>query len=187
MSNIPAIYAWITKIQDQPKLIMEGLKLVGVREYPGTAQNNPIIMKMADELTIPRSMYPNDETAWCALAMNWLCFKTGKPLSYTNAKKDKYDLLRAESFIYWGVESPLPMFGDVCVFKRPGGSHVGLYCAQDETHYHILGGNQGNAYGFARLEKTRLVRAQRFYAVGPPASVQPYLVGPDGTISKNEA
>lgn len=182
----PPVYAWIQKIVDPPKMIAEALKLVGIREYPGTASNNPIIMNMASDIGV-KDIYPNDEVAWCAVAMNWICLKTGKPLSYTSGKKINYDLLRARNFIYWGDASAIPMFGDILVFDRPGGFHVGLYVGEDETHYHVLGGNQGNAYGFARLEKKRLIASRRYYKTGAPTSVKQIIVAPNGFTSTNEA
>lgn len=183
----PQLYAWIKAVPDAPKMIAEGIKLVGIREYPGHAANNPIIMNMADDLAIPRDIYPDDETAWCGLAQNWLCLKCDKPLSYVSGKKIKYDLVRAKNFQYWGSPSALAMFGDVLVFDRPGGFHVGMYVGEDETHYHVMGGNQGNAYGFVRMERRRLIASRRFYATAAPASVKQIILAPNGIISTNES
>lgn len=182
----PEFYKWILDEKDPPKLIAESIKLVGIREYPGKAVNNPIIMNMAKDLDIPAAIYPNDETAWCALDLNWLCFKTGKPLSYTTAKKDKYDLLRANSFMTWGIESVIPMFGDIVIFSREDGFHVGILIGEDLTHYHVLGGNQGNGHGFVRIEKGRLVACRRFYKILAPHSVRQITLSPLGPISRNE-
>lgn len=183
MSKIPEHYQWILNIADSPKMIQEALKLVGIQEYPGKMSNNPLIMGMAKDLAIPASLYPNDETAWCALSHSWICFKTGKPLPLSGSG---VDLLRARSFLKWGVVAPVPMFGDTLVFNRPGGYHVGIYAAEDITHYHVLGGNQANSYGFTRLDKKRLVGARRYYSIAAPASVRVYTVSPVGQISNNE-
>lgn len=184
--SIPAQYSWLANIPNRPKMIDVGISLLGIKELPGKATNNPIIMNMAKELGIPASVFPNDETPWCAVAQNYVCLKAGKPLSYTSAKKDVYDLLRARSFSTWGNDQAIAMFGDTIVFKRPGGFHVGLYVAEDMTCYHTMGGNQGNSYSIIRIEKNRAIDIRRFYSIAPPASVRQYMVSPEGKISMNE-
>lgn len=178
---LPALYRWVEEIPNLPKMIAEAIKLVGIKEYPGKARNNPTIMAMASDLRIA-SIYPNDETAWCALVQSWLCWKTGKPMPGKN-----YALLRAFSFTTWGVDARIPMFGDTMVFDRDGGYHVGFYIGEDETHYHIMGGNQRNSYSIMRLEKERRIACRRYYSIAPPACVKPVKLAPNGVVSINEA
>lgn len=87
------------------------------------------------------------------------------------------------------------MLGDICTFDRKDpktgksiGGHVGLYIAEDDTAYHIGGGNTSDMVKIARLEKTRLVAAVRpIFKIGQPASVKRYFVQPTGSLSTNEA
>lgn len=178
---IPDLYKWVESVSNQPKMVAEAIKLIGIKEYPGIAHNNPVIMSMAAELGIVK-LYPNDETPWCAVVHNWICLKTEKPLSGKG-----YDLLRAKSFMSWGEHSTIPMYGDTGVFKRDGGHHVGIILAEDLTHYHVAGGNQRNSYSIMRLEKGRIVACRRLYKTGPPSSVKQIIVAPNGVISNNEA
>ncbi len=53
--------------------------------------------------------------------------------------------LWALSWSNWGNPVSEPMLGDILTFKRTGGGHVGIYVGEDLTHYHVLGGNQGNS------------------------------------------
>jgi uncharacterized protein (TIGR02594 family) len=186
MSNIPAAYKWVANVPNLPKMVALGLTIIGIKEYPGTGKNNPLIMGMAKDLNLASSIYPNDETAWCALAQSWLCLRTGKPLPGSGKG---YDLVRAHTFLTWGNSVPVPMFGDILVFGRKNGDHVGMYIAEDLTHYHIMGGNESNSYWIMRLEKDRLELegARRYYSIAPPASVRQYIVAPTGEISLNEA
>jgi len=179
MSNIPAPYQWVEKVPALPKMIALGLTLVGIKEIPGPLHNNPLIMGMAKDLSV-ENIYPNDEMAWCALSQSWICLKTGKPLP-GNGKQ--YDLLRARMFLKWGSPAALPMFGDILVIKRVGGEHVCMYIGEDMTHYHVMGGNQSNSYGFMRIEKDRLIEARRFYSIAPPASVKQYILSPTGQLA----
>ncbi|MEO9514281.1 MAG: hypothetical protein ABJH45_15080 [Paracoccaceae bacterium] len=57
-----------------------------------------------------------------------------------------------------------PQLGSLLVFWRTSPSswkgHVGFYWAEDETHYHCLGGNQTNAVNIKRMAKSRLLEAR---------------------------
>ncbi len=95
--------------------------------------------------------------------------------------------LWALSWASFGTASPRPMLGDVLVFERPGGGHVGLYVGEDATRYHVLGGNQGDAVSIVAIAKSRLRAARRHYAIGPPPNVRPVRVSAHGPTSTNEA
>ncbi len=64
--------------------------------------------------------------------------------------------VRASSWGTWGRQLTAPRLGCVLVFTRAGGGHVGFYVGEDNTAYHVLGGNQGNSVSVTRLEKSRL-------------------------------
>ncbi|MEM8948079.1 MAG: hypothetical protein AAGA21_20560 [Pseudomonadota bacterium] len=52
--------------------------------------------------------------------------------------------------------------------KTDGRGHVGFYWAEDETTYHILGGNQSNEVNVSRYKKDRFLRAR-----WPDTALQP--------------
>jgi uncharacterized protein (TIGR02594 family) len=74
--------------------------------------------------------------------------------------------------------------GAILVFDRAGGGHVGFYVGEDAAHYHVLGGNQGNAVNVMKLGKSRLV-ASRWPKGEPVLGGPAYMSG--GTVSRNEA
>lgn len=166
-------------------MVALGISLLGTKEIPGP-KSNPTILKMAADLGLTKDMYSNDDEAWCALVQSWICVQSGKPLPFKG-----YDLLRARSFLKWGVPVPLgqEMLGDILVFKRPAGFHVGMYIAESKTTFATMGGNQRNEYSIVEISKNqdRFIEARRLYAIGPPASVKKYIVDSTGKLSTNEA
>lgn len=143
---------------------------------------NPEIMKLAKEASVSK-IYTDDAMAWCAVAMVALLLRAGKEVLFFG-----YARLRAASFLLYGTEVTIPMLGDILVFDRSGGKHVGVYIAEDATHYHTAGGNQGNTFNVTRIAKDRLESARRpSYKIGVPASVKQYFVEPTGEVSINEA
>ncbi|RZJ24523.1 MAG: hypothetical protein EOO48_14430, partial [Flavobacterium sp.] len=129
---ISSIYSWLNEVPDLPKMVKEALAIgkLNTAEIPGHG-NNPVIMSLAKEAGVA-SIYPNDETAWCAVAQTAIALRAGKVVPF----KD-YDRLRASSFAKFGNPVPAPMLGDTLVFKRLGGYHVGLYIGEDDTHFHV--------------------------------------------------
>lgn len=185
---------WLYSLGTLPKMILEGILLLGVKEIKG-AKSNPIILKLADDLGV-RDIYANDDTSWCALAGNTVARRAGKPVGYV---KDKYDLLRALKSLAYGVEIfkddweviPLngAMLGDRLIFKRPGGGHEALYIGESATHLYCMGGNQNNEYNFTRIDKKRLVGVRRpRYKIAMPDSVKKYEINDAGIpVTTNEA
>jgi cell wall-associated NlpC family hydrolase len=79
------------------------------------------------------------------------------------------------------------MLGDVLTFKREGGGHVGIYIGEDTTHFHVLGGNQGNAVSVSRIAKTRLFKARRTpWKIAQPSNVRKIILEGKGNVSTNE-
>lgn len=181
---IPQQYKWLLDIPVLPKMVAEGLKLMqqNTKEIPGAA-SNPVIMQLAKEAGVS-DIYKNDDVAWCAVAQTALALRAGKEVPFTG-----YDRLRAASFTKFGNEVVNPVLGDTLVFKRPGGSHVGIYIGEDEKAYHVMGGNQSNAFNITRIEKKRLVGVRRpVYKSGMPASAVKRQLSPAGiSLSQNEA
>lgn len=177
MITLPKMYRWVND-EAAPRMIVEGIRLYGTKEIVGK-QHNPVIMGWAEEVGL-QNIYVADEIAWCGLAHAVVCQRSDKPVIK--------DPLWALNWAKWEDEVDEPMYGDTCTFKRPGGGHIGLYIAEDKSTYHILGGNQGNAYNITRIEKVRLYKARRpKWKIAQPASVRKIFVSSTGVISTNEA
>lgn len=183
MINLPKEYNWLLNIRVLPRMVSEGLKLLeqNTVEVVGPG-NNPVIMQLAKEAGVD-DIYKSDETAWCAVAQTAIALRAGKHVPF-----EKWDRLRAKSFLKFGNEVVIPVLGDTLVFIRPGGGHVGIYIAEDEKAYHVLGGNQGNRYSITRIAKNRLTGVRRpIYKSGLPISAISRLVAPGGSrLSSNE-
>lgn len=65
----------------------------------------------------------------------------------------------ARNWLQFGQAVP-PVTGAVLVFERGSGGHVGFAVGQDDTHFHVLGGNQSDAVTVARIAKSRLLGAR---------------------------
>lgn len=152
----------------------------GVRELPGVA-NNPVLMKRFSSITKALGIaYNADSVPWCGAIMAWWMTQCGiKPPSIA---------VRAKSWATWGLPVGINQLaaGAVLVFQRPGGGHVALYLGEDTTHYHVLGGNQGDAISVARIEKARCVA--RRWPIGEPYLAKPVQMAANGVpVSKSEA
>lgn len=180
--QLPEKYKWLITIGVLPRMIEHALHFFGIKEIPGS-KSNPLIMNMAKELQV-QNIYTNDDISWCALFQSYICKIANKPMPYK-----AYQVLRAASFTNWGnkVEKGDEKLGDILVFKRPGGHHVGMYIAESDKTFFVLGGNQGNSVNIAEIAKGRLIACRRHYAVGPPASVKKYKMTASGVVSTNEA
>jgi len=93
----------------------------------------------------------------------------------------------ARNWLRMGAEIA-PCYGAVLVFERgPSSGHVGFAMGQDDTSFHVLGGNQSNAVTVARISKTRLLGARWPATFARPARpVLPRMTS-TGTLSTNEA
>lgn len=124
--------------------------------------------------------YTADSTAWCGLFVGWAVLQSGlEPPSIC---------VRAKAWATWGanLRPEVLCSGAVLVFDRAGGGHVGFYAGEDATHYHVLGGNQGDAVSIMRLEKLRCIA--RRWPHGVPVIGKPVWVNAKGAVvSINEA
>lgn len=179
MHMIPKQYQYLLAA-DMPKVIQAALQMVGTREYAGK-KHNPTILGWAKTLGIEK-IYTNDELAWCGLSHAVALLRGGKPASL-----EGWDILRALSYRTYGMGVQRPGIGDTLVFKRPGGGHVGFYVGESSKTYHVLGGNQSNAYGFAEILKSRLVAARSPIYNVRPATAVPMYIDASGRVSVNEA
>jgi uncharacterized protein (TIGR02594 family) len=176
--TLPAAYAWLGAL-DAPRTIDEALKLYGTREIHGS-EHNPAIIAWAAEVGVA-SDYTADETPWCGLfaavvvqRANWAV--PSNPLWARNWQN------------FGRPVQGRAGLGDVLVFKRGTGGHVGFYVADDAEAYHVLGGNEGDAVSIIRIPRNRCLAVRRpEWRHGQPASVKPYHVAATGALSENEA
>lgn len=170
-----------------PVWLLVARALIGVREIKGP-RHNPAIMGWVAAMgsRILGVAVTSDELAWCGTFVAHCLTKsgigtegrmTGKPII----------AVRAKAWLEWGRVLSGPRLGCVLVFDRAGGGHVGFYVGEDASHYHVLGGNQGDAVSIMRLPRGRLLGMRWPTAVAlPPAS--PIWLKPDGApVSVNEA
>lgn len=192
--NLPKNFEWLKNIGPLPKMVIEGVLLLGVAEIKGE-KSNPVILKFAEDIGV-QNIYKNDDTSWCALAHNAIALRAGKKIF---GYADKYDLLRAGAFRQNGesinvddwlvIGLDKAMLGDSLVFKRPGGHHIGMYIGESKTHFIVMGGNQNNMYSFTRISKQRLIAVRRpVYKINEPASMKKYFLTDTGVpVTTNEA
>ena len=161
------------------RVIVEGAKLLNTREIIGS-KHNPVIINWAKDLGLEK-IYTSDEIPWCGLFIA----KVVKDSDYEVVK----DPLWARNWANFGNKQTEAMLGDILVFTRGGGGHVGIYVGEDAACYHVLGGNQGNMVNISRIEKSRCISINRSpWKIGQPANVRPIkLKVINGIISKNEA
>ena len=168
-------YRWLSELK-APKMLIEGVKLYGTYEYEGDL-NNPQIITWANEVGI--FDYKHDATPWCGLFMALCAKRAGwsvpsRPLWALNWQS-------------WERSVTQPMLGDVMVFKRAGGGHVAMYVGEDETHWHILGGNQMDRVSIVRRAKAGWWKARRpHWRIAQPKEVRPVRLSSTGILAGRE-
>lgn len=172
--NLPKQYKWLSN-EPAPLMILEALKLYGIKEVVGK-ENNPVIIRWAYECGIYD--YKADSIPWCGLFMAVVARRAKKYIP-------NYPLW-ARNWTKWGSHVEKPELGDVLVFSRGSGGHVGLYVAEDDKTFHVLGGNQGDAVSITRIAKNRLLAARNLYRIGKPRNVRSIFISSTGSISLNE-
>lgn len=168
------------KLVMPPKMVREALALYGTLETVGTRDNPTIINWAKETKTTDDDWYTKDSIAWCGLFMAVVAQRAGKAVPK--------ECLRALSWANFGVSTSVAMLGDVLVFTRKGGGHVGLYVGESVDSYFVLGGNQSDKVCIARILKNRIHSIRRpIYEIGQPESVKQYFYTNSGAISNNEA
>ena len=170
-------YQWLDKMAG-PKVMIEAIKLYGTKEIVGS-QHSKEILSWAKELGLEKT-YNADEIAWCGLFAAIVVKRAG----FIPVEKP----LWARNWNNFGTKQNVAMFGDILVFTRPdGGGHVGFYVGEDDTCYHVLGGNQSDSVSITRILKSRCVAIRRCpWKISQPKEVQKFIVKPSGEISTNE-
>ena len=124
--------------------------------------------------------YGSDDVPWCGLFAAYVCLKAGKPV--------QQDPLWAQNWAHYASKSPEPSLGDILVFVRPGGGHVGFYVGETADCYLTAGGNTSDQVKIAPIQKARCIAVRRPPMTTPPASMRPYKVAKVGEApSTNEA
>ena len=97
--------------------------------------------------------------------------------------------LAARAWSRFGVGSDAAI-GTVLVFWRGSRSgwqgHVGFYAGEDESAFHVLGGNQTDAVTVARIGKDRLL-SMRWPQTAPPPEPEAIDHPAGGALSTNES
>lgn len=169
-------YSWLSK-EKSPKLLVEAYKLIGIKEVPGQADNMEIL-HWAETLGLENS-YRKDDIPWCGLFVAYACHKAGLEI----VEKP----LWARNWTKFGENQTKAMLGDILVFVRDGGGHVGIYIGEDATAYHVLGGNQSDMVCITRIRKERCISIRRTpWKVAQPDNVRVVRLEATGTISTNE-
>lgn len=186
--NLPTQYQWLTELKGLPNTIKLALAEFGVKEVIGKGSNRTILA-WRDELNgaAPAgkpivSGFSDDDIAWCGLFAAIICYRRKKNIG--EAVKEP---LWARNWAKYGTVSPVASLGDVLVFVRNGGGHVGFYVGEDKTAYHVLGGNQSDKVCFTRILKSRCIAVRRPPYVTLPQAVQRYHLAAAGNVSANEA
>lgn len=192
--NLPKAYQWLLSIAVLPRVISVALQLFGTAEVVGRGSNRTIIgwRDALNQAGHKITGYSDDDIPWCGLFVAYVVHMAGKvpvhnPLWARNwaqygegiAERVGQNLVVRMGFA--------PSLGDVLVFVRDGGGHVGFYIGEDATHFHVLGGNQGNRVSIVRIAKDRCIAVRRHVYKAAPDSVKPYRLAATGIASKNEA
>lgn len=173
---LPTKYKFLDQ-EGAPKMLVEALKLYGTEEIRGT-ENNPVILEWAKEIN--ENGFVADSIPWCGLFVGVVAKRAGKELPINP--------LWALNWIKFGTKVDQAMLGDVLIFHRHGGGHVGIYVGEDSNCYHVLGGNQGDKVSIVRIEKFRLAGIRKpIYSIGQPPNVRQIFFKQSGEISKNES
>lgn len=182
--TLPTQYEWLNKIGTLPKMVSLGLSLLGTKEVVGKGSNKTILAwrDLLNQNGVKVEGYSDDDIPWCGLFVAFLAF-----LRRNIASEVVESPLWARNWANYGEKSPEASLGDILVFVRNGGGHVGIYIGEDSTAYHVLGGNQSNNVTITRILKSRCIAVRRPKYNSKPESVKPYKLKATGGISKNEA
>lgn len=159
-----------TKGASVPVWIVEARRMLGLHEVRNA--------KTLDKLL----RMDTSEIPWCGAFVGYV---VGTALPHEPLPANP---LWARNWLKLGVpvSAPAPALGDIAVFSRGSGGHVGFVVGHDATALHILGGNQTNAVTIARVAKKRLLGLRWAKTGGARGPVLPKTtIG--GTLSTNEA
>lgn len=141
------------------QILETGLKEFGIKEIPGDSHNSRILEYFK---ACGHSWVKDDETAWCSAYINYVAIVKG----FTHSGKlNARSWLNVGNHVILGKHKP----GHIAVFWRNSldsvWGHVGIYVAEDENFYYILGGNQGNKVQISPYRKERLLGFRELYKI----------------------
>ncbi len=165
----------------EPVWLREARRFMGLKEIAGAASNSTIIGWAKSLGGWIASFYKNDDTPWCGLFMGHLMAAT---LPREMLPQNPLGALEWNKF---GKRLAEPALGAVMTFTRTGGGHVGLYVGEDDTHFHVLGGNQSNSVSFTRIAKDRLAGIRWPTTAEAPRTGRVTMTAAGVTVSSNEA
>jgi uncharacterized protein (TIGR02594 family) len=202
--NVPAKWRYLTKLQGCPLIVLEGLKEYGRFEGAGTS-NNPVIVNWADEVArLSRTNYTNwaadwytkDSVPWCGLFAA-ICAVRSAGANKNRMPPNSY--LAAASWasfgdpVQWrgreGLRLNNILLGDIAVFTRTGGNHVGIVIGvtTDGKYLFVLGGNQDNGVNIKMMPITRLYSVRRPRYNIRPAGATHLRIKSTGEVSNSQA
>jgi cell wall-associated NlpC family hydrolase len=80
------------------------------------------------------------------------------------------------------------MLGDLLVFSRKGGGHVGIYVGETGAFYHVFGANQGDQVNIRMIPKARCIAVRRpAWKIAQPDNVRVIKLTRGGVVSISEA
>lgn len=133
-----------------PFWMVEAIRMKGLHE----AHNRSALVEWFDKSV---SWIDPREVPWCG-AFVATCVRSDR-----NNMTIPKNPLGARNWGRWG-KPVSPSFGSVLTFWRGSKSgwkgHVAFYWGEDDTAYHVLGGNQRNAVNVTRISKTRLLESR---------------------------
>jgi uncharacterized protein (TIGR02594 family) len=160
----------------EPRWLTIARGYIGTREIVGP-KHSGVIQGWLSKL---KAWWRDDETPWCGVFVAECLRESGLSLP------DNW--FRAKAWAEYGSRLQMHRLapGAILVFAREGGGHVGFYVGETQTHFQVLGGNQGNAVSLSLIAKARCIAAR--WPKGEPViggPVWPKVAG--GAVSTNEA
>lgn len=200
-SKVPAMWQWLIRLPGLPKMVAEGLKEYGTIEGSGSTNNKKII-SWADEIArIYPTTYTNwaadwynkDSVPWCGLFTALIACRSANG---NKARMPVNSYLSSLAWAGWGEAVDWKgklnnvWMGDVAVFVREGGGHVGIVIgiSTDGTYVVLLAGNQDNAVNIKMVSTSRLYAVRRPKYHVRPESAKHFRINSKGiSTTKTEA
>lgn len=126
---------------------------LGVREAAGAVDHPRVLQYLQSCERLPAALRASDATPWCSAFVNWCMEQVG--IEGTNSAW-------ARDWLHWGKRTTTPKRGDVVVFRRGQGGHVGFYWSTTATAIQVLGGNQKDAVSIDAYAAKNLLGYRRF-------------------------
>lgn len=168
-----------TKLPTDPLYLQNAFDDLGITEILGK-RHNPRIVEMFHKAGFPG--INDDETAWCAAALNAWVIEGGLKGSGS---------LLARSFLKWGKPLPLEKNaprGSVAVFKRgsnPIYGHVAIVLEDKGGYITHIGGNQGNKVSISKTKRSELIGLRQAPSISNSVTIKT-LTGSAASFTASE-